>query len=330
MQKIIVKSPTRVDLAGGTLDLWPLYLFIHGATTVNVAIDIYTTAEITPHSDASIVLESADLKLKKHYANLHEALADTDPQMILLQTQLRYWRPQKGFTLKTSSDSPVGGGLGGSSSLTISLMKAFSSFCGRAFTDVHQMVHTAHNIEAEILNTPTGTQDYYPAASGGINILSYGYDGIEQDVLAVKNTPLAEKFMLVYTGKAHHSGLNNFEVMKDSVAKESGTLQALRDLKAIAIDTEKAVRQGRWDELGTLFKREFEARVRLAPEFSSPEIAQLAEVSLQNGAEAVKICGAGGGGCVLVWCPPQKREGVANACQKAGFQVMDAKPVDPL
>ncbi|MGZ3770788.1 MAG: GHMP family kinase ATP-binding protein [Bdellovibrio sp.] len=330
MQKIVIKSPTRVDLAGGTLDLWPLYLFVHGATTVNVAIDVYTTAELTPHEDSSIVLESKDLSLKKSYANLAEALSDTDPRMILLQTQLRYWKPQKGFTLKTYSDSPVGGGLGGSSSLTISLMKAFSKFCGRPFKDVHHMVDVAHNIEAEILNTPTGTQDYYPAVSGGINVLKYTYDGIEQEVLPVHSTPLAEKFMLVYTGKAHHSGLNNFEVMKDSVLKDEKTLNALRDLKTIATETEQAIRQGHWDVLGQLFKREFEARIRLASEFSSPEIAKLAEVSLQNGAEAVKICGAGGGGCVLVWCPPNKREGVANACAKAGFQVMDAKPVDPL
>lgn len=330
MQKIVVKSPTRVDLAGGTLDLWPLYLFIGGAKTVNVAIDIYTIAEITPHQDSSIVLESADLNLKKSYADLKEALADTDPKMILLQTQLSYWKPQKGFTLRTSSESPVGGGLGGSSSLTISLMKAFSQFCGRPFKSIHQMVDIAHNIEAKILNTPTGTQDYYPAVSGGLNVLSYDDDGIEQDVLKVANTPLIKNFMLVYTGKAHHSGLNNFEVMKDSVVKDEATITALRDLKVIALGTEHAVRSGHWDLLGNLFKREFEARVRLAPEFSSPEISKLAEVSLQNGAEAVKICGAGGGGCVLVWCAPEKRNGVAIACEKAGFQVMDAKPVDPL
>ncbi|MGE5087022.1 MAG: galactokinase [Bacillota bacterium] len=330
MQKIVVKSPTRVDLAGGTLDLWPLYLFINGASTVNLAIDVFTTAEIVPHEDATIVLESADLKLRKAYTNLAEALSDPDPKMILLQTQLRYWMPKKGFALKTSSDSPVGGGLGGSSSLTISLMKAFAQFCGRPFENIHHMVQAAHNIEAEILNTPTGTQDYYPAASGGLNILHYGYDGIQQEVLNASNTPLAEKFMLIYTGKAHHSGLNNFEVMKDSVAKDPETLQALRDLKAIAIETEHSIRSGNWNELGSLFRREFEARVRLAPEFSSPEIYRLQELSLQNGAEAVKICGAGGGGCVLVWCPPENKKGVADACQKAGFQVMGARPVNPL
>lgn len=330
MNKIVVKSPTRVDLAGGTLDLWPLYLFVHGATTVNVAISIYTTAEITPNMDSSITLESVDLKLSKTYANLAEALADTDPQMILLQTQLRYWKPTRGFKLKTSSESPVGGGLGGSSSLTVSLLKAFAQFCETPFRNIHHLVHTAHNLEAEILNTPTGTQDYYPAASGGLNIIAYDYEGHSQDVLPIEHSPLADNFLLVYTGKTHHSGLNNFEVMKDAVAKDPNTMKALRDLKQIAIETEKVVREGRWNELSGLFRKEFEARIRLAPEFSSPEIEKLAEVSLQSGAEAVKICGAGGGGCVLVWCPPEKKQGVANACQRAGFQVLGAKPVNPL
>lgn len=330
MEKIVVKSPTRVDLAGGTLDLWPLFLFVGGATTVNVAIDIYTNVEIEPLSDSRVILDSVDLKLRKEYKNLQEALADTDSRMILLQTQLRYWKPEQGFVLKTSSQSPVGGGLGGSSSLTIGLMKAFSIFCKRPFKDSHHIVNVAHNIEAEILNTPTGTQDYYPAYSGGINVLKYNYDGITQEILAEGIEELRSHFMLVYTGRPHHSGLNNFEVMKSAVAKDPEVVEALKDLAQVALEVESAIRKKNWTLLGGLFRREYAARIRLTPEFSSPEIEKLAELSLQNGAEAVKICGAGGGGCVLVWCPPEKQRGVAEECQKAGFQVMDAKPVDPL
>ncbi|MBC7371938.1 MAG: galactokinase [Bdellovibrionaceae bacterium] len=329
--KIHIQSPTRVDLAGGTLDLWPLYLLVGGsASTVNVAIDIYTHAILENRNDDSIRLESKDLNLVKDYKNLAEALADTDPRMILLQTQLRYWKPQKGFSLTTKSDSPVGGGLGGSSSLTISLMKAFAQFTGHKFQNTHELVHIAHNIEAEILNTPTGTQDYYPAVSGGLNILKYDYNGIRQEVLQVENSPLAQHFLLVYTGKAHHSGLNNFEVMKGSIAKDPTTLKALKDIRDIAIATEQVVRAGEWRKLPALFRAEFEARVRLAPAFTSPEIEKLNQLSLQNGAEAVKICGAGGGGCVLVWTPENKKEGVESACQKAGFQVLATRPVNPL
>ncbi len=330
MNSIIVRSPTRVDLAGGTLDLWPLYNFVGGATTINIAIDIMTTAEITPLEGGRIELISDDLNFRKSFASLDECLKDTDSKLVLLKTQLHYWQPSQGFRLQTRSDSPVGGGLGGSSSLTISLLKAFGQFCQKPISDVHQMVEVAHNLEAMVLNTPTGTQDYYPAASGGINILRYEVDGITQKVLDAETSVLAQNFMLVYTGKAHHSGLNNFEVLTKAVQKEIQTLQALRDLKQISDDTTHAVLDGQWAALPGLFQKEFKARVKLAPAFSSPEIDKLAEVSLQAGASAVKICGAGGGGCVLVWTEPAHRERVKSACQGAGFQVLAAKPVGKL
>ncbi|MEZ0392488.1 MAG: galactokinase, partial [Pseudobdellovibrionaceae bacterium] len=246
------------------------------------------------------------------------------------KTQLQYWQPKHGFRLQTRSESPVGGGLGGSSSLTISLLKAFNQFCEGDLKDVHQMVEVAHNLEAQVLNTPTGTQDYYPAASGGINILRYSAEGIEQTVLDQETSILAQNFMLVYTGKAHHSGLNNFEVLTKAVQKDSQTIRALWELKQISEETLEAVQGGQWSLLPALFQREFKARVALAPAFSSPEIDKLAEVSLQAGASAVKICGAGGGGCVLVWTEPSARERVRSACQGAGFQVLAAQPVGKL
>ncbi|MFN7453274.1 MAG: galactokinase [Pseudobdellovibrionaceae bacterium] len=328
--KFIGKSPTRVDLAGGTLDLWPLYNFVGGAKTVNVAIDIWTWAEIVPLPEGKIELDSQDLGLKKSFASLAACLADPDPALNLLKVQLNFWKPQEGFRLTTKSESPVGGGLGGSSSLTISMLKAFSSWLHRPFESTYQMAQVAHNMEAQVLNTPTGTQDYYPPMSGGINILSYEFEGISQKVLSVKNTPLQTHFLLVNTGRSHHSGLNNFEVLASAVRKDPKVLEALKQLKQVAEETAQVVQTGNWDRMKDLFQRELEARLKLTPAFSSPEIEQLIKLSLQAGADAVKICGAGGGGCVLIWVQPSRREGVVTACQTAGFQVLGAKPVDPL
>ncbi|MFN9067897.1 MAG: galactokinase, partial [Bdellovibrionales bacterium] len=103
MKKIEIKSPTRVDLAGGTLDLWPLYQFIGGAKTVNVAIDIYTYA--TLHDSDFIEWKSEDLKVEKKYKSLSEALSDSDPQVKLFKTIITYLQPQKGFRLVTKSES---------------------------------------------------------------------------------------------------------------------------------------------------------------------------------------------------------------------------------
>ncbi len=330
MKKILVQSPTRVDLAGGTLDLWPLYNFIGSATTVNIAIDIMTTAEITPLEGGRIELVSEDLQFEKSFESLAECLQDKDSKLSLLKAQLHYWQPEHGFRLRTKSDSPIGGGLGGSSSLTISLLKAFNQFCNGSLKETHQMVEVAHNLESQVLHTPTGTQDYYPAVSGGINILKYSADGIEQVILESESLAMSENFLLVYTGKAHHSGLNNFEVLTKAVHKESATMKALWALKEISEETADAIEKSNWKLLPELFRREYQARIALAPAFSSPEIEKLAEVSLQAGAGAVKICGAGGGGCVLVWAEPSLQQKVRNACQSAGFQVLTAKPIAKL
>ncbi len=330
MKKIEVKSPTRVDLAGGTLDLWPLNQFVQGATTLNVAIDVWTKATLEPNESVEIIWNSPDLKLQKKYKNLDEAVFDKDPKVILFQSILKIVKPKMGFTLTTQSESPVGGGLGGSSSLTISMMKAFSLWQGPKFNSVHEMVNVAHNLEAFVLNTPTGTQDYYPAVSGGLNILKYTFAGIEQQTFDVQNSPLNDHFMLVYTGKSHHSGMNNFEVMKSAVLKETKTMTALNDLKIIAEKMEKSIMSKKWTDLPELFNQEFDARVRLAPAFTSPEIEHLNKITLEAGADAVKICGAGGGGCILVWCSPDHKAKVAQTCQKAGFQVMNARPVNML
>jgi D-glycero-alpha-D-manno-heptose-7-phosphate kinase len=327
---IIVQSPTRVDLAGGTLDLWPLYNFIGHACTVNVAIDVYTKATLAPRTDQIIVLNSKDLEFQREFSDLGALLLDSDPRLQLFKPILRYWSPSLGFSLTTESQSPVGGGLGGSSSLMVTLMKAFSQWMNRSFSSIHQFVHVCHNLEAEVLNTPTGTQDYYPAMSGGLNILTYTTDGVVQKVLPVSRAPFADSFLLVYTGKAHHSGINNFEVVKSAVARDPKTMDALRELRDISEQMAQVCESFDWNRLPALFNREFNSRVKLAPGFSSPEIKKLQEVAMQGGAQAVKICGAGGGGCVLVWTKSTQRQALFNLFKKAGFQPMNTVPVDPL
>lgn len=323
-----IKSPTRVDLAGGTLDLWPLYSFFGGAQTVNLAIDIFTYADLQVLPEGpTIEIESEDLNKKKFYLSYDSAIRDQDPDFALYRAVLEYFRPSFGFRLKTRSESPVGGGLGGSSSLLISLLKAFSKATGQPFTSVYQMVHVAHNLEARVLLTPTGTQDYFPAVSGGINILEYTPHGVKQHLYDhQQRSEIEERFLLVYTGRAHHSGMNNFEVLQKAVARDPQTIRALSSLRLVAEETCAKVRAGQWADLRELFRREYDARVQLAPAISSPEIETLHKISLAAGAEAVKICGAGGGGCVLIWCSPGQKSRVSEACQQAGFQVLGARP----
>ncbi len=328
MKSITVKSPTRVDLAGGTLDLWPLYAFIGTCKTLNVAISIWTEAQLTQRPDLEIEVESADVGLKTRFSSLKDFLAATDPKLKLFQTVINYFQPAYGFSLRTSSESPVGGGLGGSSSLMISLLKAFSALENKEWKSVHHLVHVAHNLEAQILNTPTGTQDYYPAATGGMNILTFNPDGITQEVKLLKGSAIDKAFLLIYTGRSHHSGLNNFEVLKSAISQDQRVISALKDLQKVSQDMVEVLSKNQFSEMPELFQREYKARVQLTPAFTSPEIEKLREISEAHQSVA-KICGAGGGGCVLVWAPEYKQK-VAEECQRAGFQVMNASLIDPL
>ncbi len=324
--KIVVRSPTRVDFAGGTLDLWPLFNFVSEAKTINAAIDIYTRVELVIHDSPQIEIEIENVNFKKNFKDLKEVLKCKNKNLNILNPILKYFAPQFGFHLKTSSQSPIGAGLGGSSSLIISIIKAFCEATKKEMT-VYELVELAHNIESHILRTPTGTQDYIPPIMGGINLIHYNYDGIKIEKLSQPRDSLNLRFLLVYTGKPHHSGFNNWEVLKKCIEGHKPTLKHLKGLRDVACDLLKQIRTGNW-ELKSLLRREYRHRTAISKAFDSKEIRRLEKIALKNGAESIKICGAGGGGCVIVWCHPDKKEKVKSACQKAGFQVLKAKIVE--
>lgn len=322
-----MRSPTRVDLAGGTLDCWPLHVFVGPCVTVNLSIDVMTGAVLDPLSTPEIHLDVSDLNYTKTFANLQALLASNDRELCLVQAILRYFQPKQGFRLKTSSQSPVGGGLGGSSSLCISLIKAFLLLEGRHL-GVYETVTLAHNIEAEIIKAPTGTQDYFPALVPGLNLIHYNAQGPRLENLDFPASYLAKHLMLVYTGKAHHSGINNWEVMKSVIDGDPKPLKALKKIADISSRMAKVCRTQEWGMIPALFDEEYEARTELSAGFTSPEIKTLHKLILQGGGDAVKICGAGGGGCVLVWADPSKHESLEQACLKGGFQPIKFQAVE--
>lgn len=324
--KIEKRSPTRVDISGGTLDCWPLFLLVGDCVTINLAISISTCAKLEQRADPKIEVNIRDLNYKNTFDSLTAFLESEDPELRLVQKHVAFWQPKHGFYLETTSESPVGGGLGGSSSLSISIIKAFSAWAGKTL-DVYEAVNLAHNIEAQVLGKMTGTQDYFPALTPGLNAIHYTPQGARIETIPTDASLWNEHLSLVYTGQPHQSGLNNWQVIKSSLDGDRGTLRALSDIRDVSWDVYSAVKAKRWEQLPGLFDREFEARVRLSSSFSSPEIDRLREVALKSGAHAVKICGAGGGGCVLVWSQPGHKQKVETGCREAGFEVLAVKAV---
>ncbi len=319
-----VKSPMRFDLAGGTLDLWPIWAMLGKACTVNVSISLFTECEIVPVASSKIEIISEDFKKTWTFENLQQFLSSTDKDLVFYQAHVSHWMPQTGFSMTTRSESPVGGGLGGSSSLSVSVYKAFAQWIGTK-EDIHQIVRACSNIEAFILKTPTGTQDYYGAASQGLNVIDFDFAGVHLQTLQTHRSVMADKLMIVYTGKSHHSGINNWQVLKKYIDGEIQTCRALESLQQTAQAMRTACKNAQWELIPQLFAREFEARLMLAESFVSPEILNLKNLADQNGAEGFKICGAGGGGCVGLWIKAGTHEQIKQVIEKSGFQILDVQ-----
>lgn len=163
---IHAKAPCRVDLAGGTLDIWPLYLYHQPATTVNFAVDRYTSCGITTRADRRITLCSADLQASEQFESL-AALQDAAGQyrLPLPAFVIRFFQPEVGIDIWTNSEAPAGAGISGSSSLIISMCAALNELTGAGHS-IEKLREIAQNIEAQIIRVPTGSQDYYPAMYG--------------------------------------------------------------------------------------------------------------------------------------------------------------------
>jgi D-glycero-alpha-D-manno-heptose-7-phosphate kinase len=318
---VIAKAPCRVDLAGGTVDIWPLYLFHPGAVTVNVAVDIQTSCRITPSRSAEILLRSLDTGRKDHFPNFEALAAVRHPRHALAAHLLRFFKPRGGLSLETNSDAPAGAGISGSSAMMIATTAALARYVGRKATH-EQIREIAQNVEAQLIGVPTGCQDYYPALYGGVSALHLEPDGIHREEIAVPAAELESRVVLAYTGAPRQSGINNWEVFKAHIDGNRRVRHNFERIVEIAQAMAAGLRARDWDEVERLLQQEWKLRKTNAPGISTPLIDHLMKVAGRHGGRATKVCGAGGGGCVVFLVEPGARERVAEALAQAGGQIL--------
>lgn len=315
-------TPTRIDLAGGTLDLWPLHLFFDNPPTLNAAIDLYASVELTARRDKTIILESRDLGSKAKFRNL-DALPKKHPLVLLIKL-IQFYQPKTGLHMITDCQAPAGSGIGGSSALNIALNGALNRFTNKRYNR-EQMIEIAKNIETQVIDVPAGTQDYYSAMYGGVQSIQPGAVKTEQRHLPIDLKDLNRRFVLCYTGQPHHSGINNWSVYKKTIDGNVKTLKSLSRIAEVTRGMEKQLAQGRLTRFEHWFNEEWKARKALAPGISTSKIDRMILAAKKKGALAAKVCGAGGGGCVAFFVPPNKREDVIQALQGLGGNVLDFK-----
>lgn len=320
--EIVAQAPCRADLAGSTLDIWPLYLFHPGAVTVNIAVNVQTSCRITPRPDHEIHLHSRDTGHQERFASLDQLMAAKSYQHPLAAYLIRFFQPEDGFVLETHSKSPAGAGISGSSALMIATTAALARFAGHE-VDFEQMRIIAQNVEAQLINVPTGCQDYYPAIYGGLNAVHLDADGIHCEPIPVALEEIDERFVLFYTGAPRQSGINNWEVFKAHINGDAHVRHNFAEIARIAQLMHRAVADEQWNDVEHLMREEWALRRTNVPGITTPLIDRLIDVACANGARAAKVCGAGGGGCVITLVEKGSRERVHKALRAHGGQPID-------
>jgi D-glycero-alpha-D-manno-heptose-7-phosphate kinase len=322
---VVARAACRVDLAGGTVDMWPLYLFHPGSVVVNIAVQVMTTCRIIPMANRRVELLSLDTGLADSFADMAALRAAKRYNHALAAYLLRFFyscsEPDCGFRLETHSESPAGAGISGSSALMIASTSALARFTGRKLTH-EQIREIAQNVEAQLIRVPTGCQDYYPALYGGVSAVQLDVDGIHRHAIPCDAEELDRRFVLAYTGAPRQSGINNWEVFKHHVDGDKRIFRNFERIGEIARAMRQAVSTADWAETGRLLREEWKLRRTNAPAIATPFIDQLIAISRRNGAVGAKVCGAGGGGCILFMTEPEARERVKQKLADAGAQVL--------
>lgn len=323
--------PMRIDFAGSTLDVYPLYLFEGGGLTVNAAIDVCARASVTTRSDARIAIDSRDLGHREVIASIDE-MTPKGP-VSLVKHALAYYRPEMGLDIEVASKAPRGSGIGGSSALLMALSHCLNVVTKRGLS-AGQIIDVGANIEAQIIGIPTGKQDYFPPTYGGVCSIWFGIDGWRLEPLsrvdAESGEPgdlvdaLNEQVIVSYTGIPHSSAITNWAMLRRYIEKEGDAVTRMREIKAISAAMRDCLIARDMTRFAELVDAEWQLRRGLAEGVTTPRIDAIMAAARQAGALASKICGAGGGGCMITVAPPDRRAAVAQVLKEAGARLMDA------
>src|SRR2546423_3301771 len=318
-------APTRADLAGGTIDIWPLYLFHTGASTVNFALSLLARVRIETRDDDRIVLESRDrgVRLETTVDRIDELASDT--QLELVSKMVHFFRPQTGFHLTAHSQAPAGAGISGSSALAIALIGALNRLVGDRYPK-SEFINIASNVETTVIKVPAGIQDYYPAFYGSVSAIHFRADGVEREHLAIDEGEIENRFVICYTGEPRLSGINNWEVFKRHIDGDRSLFQIFEVIRDAAEQMREALLAANWKAAGEIMRFAYPNRQRLAPNITTPHMNALVGKALANGAEAAKVCGAGGGGCIAFLCAEGRKSDVERALsEEEGAEILNWK-----
>jgi D-glycero-alpha-D-manno-heptose-7-phosphate kinase len=319
--KVRATAWCRVDLGGGTLDIWPLGLLHRGARTVNLAIDLPVVVELEPRATSYRVEQGAE---RIEGCSLDELKRRPESSLIGVVVEALGLPP---CSVRIDSSSPRGGGLGASSALAVALIGAGEKMIGRGPSPPEARAALARDLEARLMGLPTGRQDHFPALLGGVLEIHHEIGGERIRTLDVDGEALGRCLLVAYTGQSHFSAGKNWQVIRRRLDRDEEIVDLFDGISRVSGELPEALESGDLKRVGELMSAEWSYRSHLAEGVSTPLIERLLQTARDGGAWGGKACGAGGGGSIAMLVPEERKTAVAERLTADGATMLEAAPI---
>lgn len=297
---IISRTPFRISFFGGGTD-YPAWYRKHGGAVLATTIDkyCYLTCRYLP--------PFFDHRFRVVYSKVENCQTVDEIVHPAVREVLRYLNIDRGVEIHHDGDLPARSGMGSSSSFTVGLLHALYALKGQ-MPSKHQLAQESIYIEQEILKETVGSQDQVSAAYGGFNIIEFSPTGdisvrpmtLTQERIEELNSHL----MLFYTG-IKRTASNVAESYVNDIETRGRQLRIMNDLfeESVAVlNMGKNIAR-----FGELLHEAWQAKRSLSKKVSNLNVDEIYNQAISAGAIGGKLTGAGGGGFMLLFVPPQKQ-----------------------
>jgi D-glycero-alpha-D-manno-heptose-7-phosphate kinase len=321
---IRARAPLRLGLAGGGTDVSP-YCDIYGGNILNATLDRYAYAVIKTLEESYVRFVASDLQKEKIKAIAEPLVLNgkLDLHKAVYNEMMQRYNGGKPIPLElnTFCDAPAGSGLGASSTLVVAMIKAFAELLNLPLDD-YTLAQLAFKIERVDCGLQGGRQDQYSATFGGFNFMEfYAEDRAVINPLRIKEWIICEleaSLLLFYTGVSRESA----KIIADQSANvKTGmvdAVEAMHAMKREALDMKECLLKGDFDGIVETMRAGWESKKISAKTVSTPHIEKIYNAVMNAGALAGKVSGAGGGGFMMFFVPPDKRMDVIRVLN--GFE----------
>ena len=327
----------RIDLLGSTLDLPPINLILPDTVTLNAAISLSAHVKVQERDLPGVEIVSQDYGNKAFFSTQDFTPAQLGSghfkELAFVARILHYFGVVENVSLNLRSDSPTGGGLGGSSVLGITLYRALARYTKKHF-EPEQALQVVRDIESCILvSGPAGYQDYYPVLYGGILGLCPHPGSVKVCQLYTEKSRqfLQQHLTLVNSKVSHHSGQNNWQVYKSFFDGDSTLRRRLESIERLSRQAFEALRGEDFSGFLSTMSQEGAERGEFFSDIVVPEVRQLhASLRKEDDSIGLKVCGAGGGGCFLLLHSTDSRPLIEREVAAAGMDILPLQIAAPI